>query len=621
MHQTISERWNRISLRTKITGVTVLMLTLGLLVSGIGTAAMLRSYVEDQTKGKLEAIASGDLRKYFEDEGEVAGPRDDLNDLSFRPAEDVFVAVYDEVSGDLIAHNWNDRDESDLPSLPSSLTTATVNERNAAGYQVFALVDADGNPTFRAITTLMIADQHGTYAPIIIAVSSKATEQLLAVYLTIFLGFGLGVVLVGALLTRMLVTSTFMPLREVERTAAAIADGDFSQRLGGATPNTEVGRLNRSLNTMLNRIDRAFRDRARTIEQMRRFVGDASHELRTPLVSVRGYAELYRMGALQTPDEVAQAMDRIEKEAIRMGGLVEDLLALARLDEAKPLELAEVDLVPLARDAALDAMAANPGRTVTVIAPEEPGGTDGTGHPSPELEVELEPERPATGAISFAGATLARLRGRRPRGESPTAGAARRGSGQRAGAAASGSRRGQSSRARSSAADAAVTTVAADEVQAAPSTADSSAPSTVDSSAPATAQVRRALVLAEENKIRQVITNLMANAIRFTTDDSPLEIRVSIDDAAERAMIEVVDHGEGIPPQIREKIFQRFWRADTSRTRETGGSGLGLAIVSSIVAAHNGVVDVVETPGGGATFRVSLPLAGSTAAPQPVTSA
>lgn len=611
MHQTISERWNRISLRTKITGVTVLMLTLGLLVSGIGTAAMLRSYVEDQTKVKLEAIASGDLRKYFEDEGEAAGPRDDLNDLTFRPAEDVFVAVYDEVSGELQGHNWNDRDESELPTLPGSLTAATVNERNAGGYQVFVLPDGDGNPTFRAVAALMTADQHGTYAPIIIAVSSAATEQLLAVYLTIFLGFGLGVVLVGALLTRMLVTSTFMPLREVERTAAAIADGDFSQRLGGATPNTEVGRLNRSLNTMLNRIDRAFRDRARTIEQMRRFVGDASHELRTPLVSVRGYAELYRMGALQTPDEVAQAMDRIEKEAIRMGGLVEDLLALARLDEAKPLELAEVDLVPLARDAALDAMAANPGRTVTVIAPEELGSTDGEDRPSPELEVELEPERPATGAISFAGATLARLRGRRPRGESPATSGARRGSGQRAGAAASGARRGPSSRARSSAADATLTTVAADDEQA--------GLETVDSIAPATAPVRRAVVLAEENKIRQVITNLMANAIRFTTDDSPIEIRVSLDDAAERAMIEVVDHGEGIPPQIREKIFQRFWRADTSRTRETGGSGLGLAIVSSIVAAHNGLVDVVETPGGGATFRVSLPLAGSTAAPQPVT--
>jgi len=306
-------------------------------------------------------------------------------------------------------------------------------------------------------------------------------------------------------------------------------------------------------------------------------------------------------------------MDRIEKEAIRMGGLVEDLLALARLDEAKPLELAEVDLVPLARDAALDAMAANPGRTVTVIAPEELGTVDATGTPSPDLEVDLEADRPVTGAISFAGATLARLRGRRPRGEASGAGAPRRGSGQKSAAAASAaSRRGQSARARVSAAELAATTVADPETVATPAEAVEPTSATV------IAPVRRAVVLAEENKIRQVITNLMANAIRFTSDDSPIDIRVSIDDPAERAMIEVVDHGEGIPPQIREKIFQRFWRADTSRTRETGGSGLGLAIVSSIVAAHNGVVDVVETPGGGATFRVSLPLAGSAAAPQRV---
>jgi two-component system OmpR family sensor kinase len=623
MHQTINERWNRISLRTKITGVTVLMLTLGLLVSGIGTAAMLRSYVEEQTKGKLAAIASGDLMKYFTDEGGDADPGTNLDDLAFRPAEDVFVAVYDEQSGKW-AHNWGDRDGSELPHLPPMLTPAMVNEKNANGYQVFPLRDADGNSTFRAVAALMTADQQGTYAPIIIAVSSKATEQLLAVYLTIFLGFGLGVVLIGALLTRMLVTSTFTPLREVERTAAAIADGDFSQRLGGATPNTEVGRLNRSLNTMLNRIDRAFRDRARTIEQMRRFVGDASHELRTPLVSVRGYAELYRMGALQSPEEVAQAMDRIEKEAIRMGGLVEDLLALARLDEAKPLELAEVDLVPLARDAALDAMAAHPARTVTVIAPEERGSADAAS-PAPELEVELEAERPVTGAISFAGATLARLRGRRPRAEVAHAGTPRRSGGPKASGSASGGSRRQSARSRAAAMDAASTTVADTAGTTGTAPADSGASSVGLSTAPSaqgamvTAPVRRAVVLAEENKIRQVITNLMANAIRFTSDDSPIDIRVSIDDAAERAMIEVIDHGEGIPAQIREKIFQRFWRADTSRTRETGGSGLGLAIVSSIVAAHNGTVDVVETPGGGATFRVSLPLAGSTAAPQSVT--
>lgn len=608
MHQTISERWNRISLRTKITGVTVLMLTLGLLVSGIGTAAMLRSYVEEQMALKLDTIARGDLTKYFERDPDAKGPASDLSDLSFSSLDDIFVAIYDEETGKLERHNWVGRDPDNVPVVPEYLTQSDVLQQSDSGkYAVYPLENRNGQARFRGVSALITADPQGNYAPIIIAISSKETEEILAVYLTIFLGFGFGVVLVGALLTRMLVTTTFTPLREVERTAAAIADGDFSQRLGGATPNTEVGRLTRSLNTMLNRIDRAFRDRARTIEQMRRFVGDASHELRTPLVSVRGYAELYRMGALQTPDEVAQAMDRIEKEAIRMGGLVEDLLALARLDEAKPLELAEVDLVPLARDAALDAMAAHPSRTVTVIAPEDIGPIDAATTPAPSLEVELEPERPVTGAISFAGATLARFRGRRPRGEGVVPNGGRRGSGQKAGAGASGtSRRPASSKGRVATADLIVNS---STVAAAP------APTTTE---PASAPVRRAVVLAEENKIRQVITNLMANAIRFTSDGSPIEIRVGIDDAAERATIEVIDHGEGIPPQIREKIFQRFWRADTSRTRETGGSGLGLAIVSSIVAAHNGMVDVVETPAGGATFRVSLPLAGSTAAPQSV---
>ena len=113
---------------------------------------------------------------------------------------------------------------------------------------------------------------------------------------------------------------------------------------------------------------------------MRRFVGDASHELRTPLVSVRGYAELYRMGALQKPEDVAQAMDRIEKEAIRMGVLVEDLLELARIDEARPLQLHPVDLVPIARDAALDAMASSPDRVVTVIVR---GAASGAGAANP----------------------------------------------------------------------------------------------------------------------------------------------------------------------------------------------------------------------------------------------
>jgi two-component system OmpR family sensor kinase len=302
-------------------------------------------------------------------------------------------------------------------------------------------------------------------------------------------------------------------------------------------------------------------------------VGDASHELRTPLVSVRGYAELYRMGALQSHEDVAQAMDRIEKEAIRMGGLVEDLLELARLDETKPLDLTPVDLVPIARDAAMDAMAGSPGREVTVIVPDpilrpqqEP---DEPGLDTVPMQLSLQPGRPAnaTGPIAFAGATFARFRGRRPR----------RGT--------------------------AATPILTDEKLLL---------------LPAVPAADPAIVMAEENKLRQVVTNLMGNALRFTANDSPIEIVVQVNHQTERAILEVRDHGEGIPPQIREKIFQRFWRADTSRTRETGGSGLGLAIVSSIVAAHNGTVEVVETEGGGATFRIALPLAESISAPKPV---
>jgi len=105
-----------------------------------------------------------------------------------------------------------------------------------------------------------------------------------------------------------------------------------------------------------------------------------------------------------------------------------------------------------------------------------------------------------------------------------------------------------------------------------------------------------------------VLTNLIGNALRFTPEGSPIELRATVDEPAGFAMIEVIDHGEGMPVQIREKVFERFWRADNSRTRETGGSGLGLAIVSAIAQAHGGSVKAVETPGGGATIQLRLPL-------------
>jgi two-component system OmpR family sensor kinase len=287
---------------------------------------------------------------------------------------------------------------------------------------------------------------------------------------------------------------------------------------------------------------------------MRRFIGDASHELRTPLVSVRGYAELYRMGAIRGEEDTARAMERIEKEAIRMGVLVEDLLDLARLDEEPELQITPLDLRPLARDAALDVRAAAPSRTITVIDRTADAGAVPTRTRPPLPKLSAPVPKPRTGA-------LARLR-RRPR------------------------------------------------------SVDEPMPQ-IDFTEAEDVPVRTPpIVLGEENKVRQVVANLLGNARRFSSDDAPIELVVDSDRTAGTASIAIVDHGEGIPPQIRERIFERFWRADTSRARETGGSGLGLAIVASIVSALNGSVRVDETPGGGATFTVTLPLAPAQATPE-----
>jgi two-component system OmpR family sensor kinase len=579
MHGHLTQWWNAVSLRTKITGVTVMLLTLGLAVAGLGTMSVLRDYLlqELDTKISNNAMKLTDNTVSFNYE---------LTDCTIEADfTDYYLAVVDADGREMCSNLASNTVGPDV----SEMDVAHVAEEDGS----FTLSNSERTSQWRVMAYPLANDDQVT---VLIGLQVDSTNQVIARYAATFLFFALTVVILGGALTRLLVTSTFHPLREVEETAARFAAGDFSQRLDGANPDTEVGRLNESLNTMLSRIDSAFGDRSRTIDQMRRFVGDASHELRTPLVSVRGYAELYRMGALTTPDDVAQAMERIEKEAIRMGALVQDLLSLARLDEAKPLDLAPVDLIPLASDAAMDAMASAPGRQVRVIvtepilappAPptpvEEPsvrttlgsfrssGSQQAPTDPNLSLPTEMEsasgaPVTPAsgngtkagrsaaaqlTGPISFAGNALARLRYRRPR---PGKGITEN--------------------------------VELESV-----------------SSPASATV-----LAEENKIRQVITNLMGNALRFAPDGTPIEITVTVDEVRDVAIIGVVDHGEGIPPQIREKIFQRFWRADSSRNRDTGGSGLGLAIVSSIVASHKGSVDVVETPGGGATFRVFLPL-------------
>ena len=551
MHDRLFQRWNSISLRTKMTGVSVFLLTLGLLASGLGSMYVLKSYLTFEVVDEKVTSVMKQLMQERESKIIIFDQDSDRPECTVAtgPTEVFYIAVLD-IDGNVLCSN---RDGG--VSRPDQQELSRIFFEQDS---VHTVASSPGAGQWRVSTANKADLRSGVFVYYTVGLSLNETDALIARYSAIFLFFGLTVIILGGALTRILVTSTFNPLREVEATAARFAAGDFSQRMGDATPNTEVGRLNRSLNSMLSRIDSAFADRARTIDQMRRFVGDASHELRTPLVSVRGYAELYRMGALQQPDDVAQAMQRIEKEAIRMGELVSDLLELARIDEAKPLQLAAVDLIPLARDASLDAMAASPEREVTVVVTVH--------HTENNVEEEQAVVLPApiaisptprsrgtqsTGAIAIAGATLARLRALRARSPQP-----------------------------------------------------SEEPS---QSAPLAPRAH-ILVSAEENKIRQVLTNLIGNAVRFTPKGSPIEIGVEVDESASLAILSVIDHGEGIPEQVRDKIFQRFWRADSSRNRDTGGSGLGLAIVQSIVAAHRGEVHVIETPGGGATFRVLLPL-------------
>jgi two-component system OmpR family sensor kinase len=156
------------------------------------------------------------------------------------------------------------------------------------------------------------------------------------------------------------------PLERISEVAGGIAQGDLDVRVSPADERSEIGRLGLALNGMLERLEDAFARRDRSEAQLRRFVSSASHELRTPLTSIRGYAALLRRGARHNPEDLEKSLSRIESEATRMAAMIEDLLRLARLDEQRPLARTRTDLTVIAHEAADDARARDPGRSITV---------------------------------------------------------------------------------------------------------------------------------------------------------------------------------------------------------------------------------------------------------------
>jgi two-component system OmpR family sensor kinase len=494
LNSKLGSAWQRISLRTKLTALSVAIIGALILVSSLGTISLLRTYLQANVDTLLTSTAATLSR---EDpavlEEKLAKRQLQLPSLP----TDFYIAFVDEQGSLLIGLVSSASDRREVPNL-SSFSLDYVTQTAGVPFEVNdkgQISDDSGIRGWRMVA-LPLTNTDGS---LVVALPTGANNALLAQYGLIGGGFGALLLLLSGLSIWLTISSALRPLNEVERTAGAVSEGDISQRLVEGGGNTEIARLNRSLNTMLDGIQSALQDRTKTLDQMRRFVADASHELRTPLVSVRGYAELYRMGALKKPAEVAEAMARIESEAVRMSGLVESLLTLTRLDESTKPERTNTDMVSLATDAAKDAAVANGNQKILV--------TDMNGH--------------------------------------------------------------------------------------------------------LLSQDEKVIASIEANSMRQVLINLLANAARFSPENSKIEIALdnqTWSDDRRQLIFEVRDHGEGIPKQLRKKVFERFYRVDNSRNSDTGGSGLGLAIVSSIVARHSGTIEALETPGGGATMRVTIPI-------------
>jgi len=342
----LASAWELVSLRSKLTGLSVAIIGLLLLVSSFGTVTVLRAYLQQNTDNLLSATATIlSQQDPNQIEAKLLAKRLNLPRLP----SDYLISVLDAKGQTVFQIMATDSSQGQTPNL-EVLNLAVVLASAGAPFDLdkdggLGDVTIDEHDTWRVVAQPF----RGFEGSVAVALPNSTNLELLRQYRAIGGGFGFLLLALSGLSIWLTIAQALRPLREVERTAKLVSSGDLSQRLIERPGKTEIARLNRSLNSMLDSLEASVSSRNKTLGQMRRFVADASHELRTPLVSVRGYAELYRKGALKKKSEIQQAMEKIESEAIRMSGLVESLLTLARLDENQQLETKEVDLLQLIR--------------------------------------------------------------------------------------------------------------------------------------------------------------------------------------------------------------------------------------------------------------------------------
>jgi signal transduction histidine kinase len=465
------------SLRTRVMAIAAILVALTSLLTGFLGTALLRSYLYSRADAQLSHFAAVASHVLGRSPAPVRpdGPQQAL------PAQFLVEVV--------TADGQVQHAETPLGDAGPRLPAAQLRDEGSP-----FTVPAAGAPahSWRVLAEPLSGGRHAVIAFSLDDLNNTVTRLEIADALA-------GVVAIAALagIGLPLVRASLAPLSRIEVTAAAIASGDLSQRIDHPSGGTEVGRLAGALDTMIGRIEVAYRARAegearalRSEDRMRQFVADASHELRTPLTSVKGLAEFgLQQGSVASPDELLRLMGLIDHEASRMGRLVEDLLMLASLDSGRPLDRRHVDLASIAARAVQAARVVHPDRPIALAA-EDP-----------------------------------------------------------------------------------------------------------------------VIVYADEERLRQVIDNLIANAVQHTPPRSP--VTVSVTSASGTGEIVVADNGPGMTAEQAAHAFERFYRTDDARARAGGGTGLGLAIAASLAAAHGGDVTVETQPGQGAAFHVRLPLAAS----------
>ena len=353
------------SLRNRLLVSVLIVSAIGIAASDFGAIQSLRHFLVNQLDTQLTTISHNTQMQL--DRAGIESQQQATDDMQFMPIRPLrgvptttTVTLLDP-TGAVIGHIGGDLTGISTGEQFQGFTLAKVAATQGKPFNFNTANDLH----YRVIATSLPSGQGSVLISSSLENVSKTLKELGFLFLLISL---LVLALVG-LLARAFIRLSLKPLREVEVTAAAIAGGDLSARLPQSRPTTEVGKLTTSLNRMLERIEESFAVRVESESKLRRFVADASHELRTPLTAIRGFAELHRQGAVSGEEKTKELVGRIEKESIRMGSLVEDLLLLARMDQTPELAKEPVDLDTLVHEVVASARAAGPDLPNTINNP------------------------------------------------------------------------------------------------------------------------------------------------------------------------------------------------------------------------------------------------------------